>query len=306
MIRFVTLVMEHAVMDHQLRSTKRSAMKTILHATDFSAQSVPALKLAHALSEASSSTLVVLHVFDVPMIVSSPQRSDTMQLIGKDLHKLEKVRLENFCKEHLGEVNMKHIRCKVKENEVPATAIMGVADDIDADTVIVGTRGESRVRELLMGSTAKKLLKESARPVLVVPAGALTNAPEQVAQAVMIGDADVGAIERGIRFCDELGARLTVVHVGDAKDGMAARSLDQLMTRVKENTGRKDLRHELVHVGDVTIAEALDRYLHKHKIDLLVMLGRRHHNVLDMLFGSDVIIGMAFHTRVPTLVLREG
>ena len=69
-------------------------MKTILHATDFSAHAVPALRLAHAMSKASGSSLIVLHVFDIPTIVSSPRKSGTFAVIEKDVQQLHTVRLE--------------------------------------------------------------------------------------------------------------------------------------------------------------------------------------------------------------------
>lgn len=280
-------------------------MKTILHATDFSAHAVPALRLAHAMSKASGSSLIVLHVFDIPTIVSSPRKSGTFAVIEKDVQQLHTVRLETFCREQLGEPASKGVRFMVKESGTPAKAIMQIADEVDADMVLVGTRGESRLRELLMGSTAKRLLKECQRPVLVVPADARTKAPERIAQAVLTEEVDVAAVLQGLRTADALGATLVVVHVASVNDKAAHERLSELIARVKERTGRKQIQHKVVHVREITVAEGLDQYLLNHPADLLMMLERRQHNVLDMLFGSDMIAGMAFHTKVPTLVLRE-
>ena len=48
-------------------------------------------------------------------------------------------------------------------------AILEVADDEDGRVVVLGTRGHSRVRSLLMGSVSYGVLHHSERPVLVVP-----------------------------------------------------------------------------------------------------------------------------------------
>ena len=48
-------------------------------------------------------------------------------------------------------------------------AILEVADEEEARVVVLGTRGHSRVRSLLMGSVSSGVLHHSERAVLVVP-----------------------------------------------------------------------------------------------------------------------------------------
>ena len=53
----------------------------------------------------------------------------------------------------------------------PAPALVAVADEHDAEVIVVGTWNESPLRGLLLGSVAHKLLQLSDRPVLCVPGG---------------------------------------------------------------------------------------------------------------------------------------
>jgi nucleotide-binding universal stress UspA family protein len=48
--------------------------------------------------------------------------------------------------------------------------ILGQADELKADLIVMGTHGHSAVYNLLVGSATKGVLKHSTRPVLLVPA----------------------------------------------------------------------------------------------------------------------------------------
>jgi len=50
-----------------------------------------------------------------------------------------------------------------------AQALSAAADDLDADMIVVGSRGRSNVASLTLGSVSHKLLHLARRPVLVVP-----------------------------------------------------------------------------------------------------------------------------------------
>ena len=56
----------------------------------------------------------------------------------------------------------------------PWRAICDVAHDIDAEPIVVGARGLSRVQSALLGSVSAAVVQHARRPVLVVP-GHATN-----------------------------------------------------------------------------------------------------------------------------------
>ena len=51
----------------------------------------------------------------------------------------------------------------------PGSAIADVAEQFDADVIVVGTRGRSSIPGLLLGSVAHRLLHTAHRPVLAIP-----------------------------------------------------------------------------------------------------------------------------------------
>lgn len=51
-----------------------------------------------------------------------------------------------------------------------ADALLAQADALGADVIVLGSRGVASVRSIVMGSTARAVLRRSGRPVLIVPA----------------------------------------------------------------------------------------------------------------------------------------
>lgn len=56
----------------------------------------------------------------------------------------------------------------VMEDGRPASVIAEIADQIDADVIVVGRRGRGGFAELLLGSVSHELVLHSKRPVLVI------------------------------------------------------------------------------------------------------------------------------------------
>jgi nucleotide-binding universal stress UspA family protein len=51
----------------------------------------------------------------------------------------------------------------------PVQVLLDVADDVDADMIVVGSRGFGGFPQMLLGSTSTQLAQHSRRPVLIVP-----------------------------------------------------------------------------------------------------------------------------------------
>lgn len=156
-------------------SSKRSRGMCVLFATDASAESMAAVRLLKRLRLPRSSMIVVLHVVE-------KQTYYTSHLLGKhptDLtqlgHEIDQLRRRAGGK-LLGEARQKikqpglTVRGILAYGHAPQE-ILKTAKQVDADLVMVGSRGLTGLRRLLPGSVSLKVARHAPCSVLVVRKG---------------------------------------------------------------------------------------------------------------------------------------
>jgi nucleotide-binding universal stress UspA family protein len=136
---------------------------------------------AHALSVAQETLrhehAILLHVWNPPATVLADSFSTKDGEAGPSYAELEALELEHArkvtdqgCKlaAHLGlDVDVREER---NDSSIWQT-ILNAADAVDAELIVVGTRGATAVQSNLLGSVSNALVHHSERPVVVVPAG---------------------------------------------------------------------------------------------------------------------------------------
>jgi nucleotide-binding universal stress UspA family protein len=137
----------------------------IVWATDGSAGADQALGYAKDLARAYGADLVVVHGEELSAARSS---------IGYT-RRVDEEDLEAKIKRQVAEMADSGLSVTVKViggHAHPATLIAEVAEDVDADLVVVGTRGHTPLAGLMLGSVTDRLLHILHCPVLAVPQAA--------------------------------------------------------------------------------------------------------------------------------------
>jgi nucleotide-binding universal stress UspA family protein len=142
-------------------------MKRILIATDGSDAAEEALETALELAEEHVADVTVVHVepsYDlvVGSYLSGPVEVSRDEMPPDDDGVLE--RAAELAADRGVEARL------VERSGYPPDEIARLANEIDADVVVVGSRGLGAVSEFILGSTSRALLRRTTRPVLVVRA----------------------------------------------------------------------------------------------------------------------------------------
>ena len=140
-------------------------MKKILVPTDFSVEAKNALNLAIQLAEKEYSEIYLLHIADIP-VVSDPVganihaylSNDAMTSLMENVH----TKLDDFSRFYSGEVKI-HLNM---EWGSPYSGIIKSIEELDCDFVVMGSKGASGLKELIIGSNAEKIIRNSPVPVI--------------------------------------------------------------------------------------------------------------------------------------------
>ncbi len=144
--------------------------KRIVALVDFSETSGLALKEALATARQDGAALEVLHVFDPPWArlhyrSPSPESSpDFRQQYQETLQG----RLKQFVEQWAGEAPEPAASLHLMESVHVGAGIIGRLAEISADLVVLGTRGASRLRVVLLGTIAERIVQESPCSVLAI------------------------------------------------------------------------------------------------------------------------------------------
>ncbi len=155
-------------------------VKKILYASDIEQGSRPAFRAAVSLCGHYDAEITFLHVIE-PLSASAQSIVKTMmndasllELHDDSLQHLREIlkeRIDAFCDSELEPEERpaeNQIATRVEEG-APDQVILRIADEIDADVIVMGCRKHNAVSQFLLGSTANKVMHQSQRPVLIVP-----------------------------------------------------------------------------------------------------------------------------------------
>jgi nucleotide-binding universal stress UspA family protein len=141
------------------RADRPLLLQRILVGTDGSAEARKAVDLARSLGRRTGAQLTLAHAISPPahharVLAGFAWWEESAKDYGQRLVQDEAARIGGDCK-------------TVVSIERPAALLRTVADEIDADLVVVGRRGLGELRRVFVGSVADEVLRGCHRPVLV-------------------------------------------------------------------------------------------------------------------------------------------
>ncbi len=153
----------------------------LLVAVDGSESSWQALRHANQLAEALKSRLSIVHVaYDAAYAPTSLGRylaltdENTLKIHFEEARERLRTHGQSILEKARGYCHSSRVQTLLRESkyELTSTVISHVADEVQADLIVLGTSGVTGLRRWLLGSVASDVIHQAHRAVLLVRTGA--------------------------------------------------------------------------------------------------------------------------------------
>ena len=169
------------------------------------------------------------------------------------------------------------------------------------DLIVMGTRGASGVKGVLMGSIAKSLVAEAPCPVIVVPEEATYQVPKRILFATdFVNLEDLGILDQLKDIVDEYQPEIMTLHIYSEKktDYQDKEVMNQLL---KAYFAPNQYNHFFLEHDDP--AEGIEEFVTGYNANMLALVNRDR-TFLGNLFHRSITKRMLTHTDIPVFVLK--
>ena len=155
-------------------------IQKILYATDLSQNSAYAFRYAINSAVKHDAEMIILHVLEQMSAANQAYANLYLgeaqsQKLAEDRirHAIELIRkrLKTFCEVELKGNPEYENRIKLIEvcEGFPAEVILRTANELNCDAIVMGAHGKDRITYTFFGSTAKRVLRRTRKPVFIIP-----------------------------------------------------------------------------------------------------------------------------------------
>lgn len=264
----------------------------ILIPIDFSDNSIKALEYAIGLAGPKKYSITLVHVVEMvydfaaqTAVAIDGMHQDARESLIKLIHKYDHTNIDFHSKTLEG---------------TPSILLAKLAEEEDADLIIMGTHGVSGIKKVMLGSTAVEVVKESTKPVLLVPVEGNITFTSKITLALEIANHEEPFIERVIKIAEFWNLDLEILHLQSKIDFKEKLSVLGLQAYLKEKFPK--LISEVITIPTVEIGKGLDAYF-KDNEDAILTMCHHHQTFWQQITSKSRSLEMAYHTKVPLLIM---
>lgn len=281
-------------------------MKTILIPTDYSDTAKnAALYAVNLASQLQIQNIVLYNAYQAPPVISETAVMPTASMPYFDIDAFRDISvkgMEQFKKsiENFSPPNIK-IETQIEYGALD-NDINKICENNEVDLIVMGITGTSKIEEVLIGSTAISLVKNTKIPVIIVPADARYTAVRNIMLACDYKKvAETTPVQAIKRIADATKAKLHVVNVYESdKEINSGKTYQQELLR--SLLSDYDPFFHFIHNEDFVIG--INDFVEENNIDLIITIPKKH-RFFEGLFKESHTKKLAFHSHVPLMYAHE-
>ncbi|WP_420581099.1 universal stress protein [Reichenbachiella sp.] len=273
-------------------------MQTIAVPYDFSPYAAAALDFAVQLSQKTQAKIKLIHVIEYPLAttfnvtgeVEPEETMDkifTLQLIDK-----ANVKMRDVLHSYDG-------KAEIDQVILMGNAYDGITDqleELDADLIVMGTKGATGLKELLVGSNTEKIVRNAHCPVLAIPEKCNASTINDVVFATDLDDTHGNILKAFDEYRKQFNAKLHLVWVDTPHNSV---NEDLGKERLKEIARKNNIENYEVHIAKAfKPEEGILSFSWQIKAGMIGMSTHSHKGLIHLFVGS-VAEDVVNHAKIP-------
>jgi len=270
-------------------------MKKIVCTTDFTTNSVAALRYAYELSKLLDKDLLVLNICNPKNDEEYHSASDTKAI----LHNQQNI-LEEFCSVNLNDSFQNlNITAAIRKGKNIPKKINNFIRDLDILFLVIGTHGSSSFNPMSFGSITNKMIESSPFPILAIPPAFKFKKPETIVYTSDFEEEDIYNLKELVKIFQPLKTRIIILHIYAHKEYLTKERLIGFQTLLAEKVAIDHFNFEMIFSENVL--KTLQTFLISSNADMVAMLERKNKSEFKNIFHNDLVKKMDNSTQIPLL-----
>lgn len=272
-------------------------MTKILVPTDFSPTAENALRFAIKLALTINGEIILYHVF-TPLenlyIETAAQR---------ELHNASTLaQIQDRLDDLKNSVQNEAVSIKTAIGRSPITKnVIEFAEANHIEMIIMGTKGASGIRKVVLGSEAARIIEESTVPVFLIPDEFSGDIPKQILFTTTSGVKDKDAVATLLKWMGTSEVHVALLHISDNETKSKNVGLRDYIAVIPET-----FKHNLSfkRLESSYAKDTIEKLVREFPYDMLAMV-RRRKSLIERIFLPSISREVAYLTEHPLLVFPE-
>ena len=274
-------------------------MKTFIFATDFSENANHALSYAASFVQKLGGRLLLFHALD--------HANPYVEVPAYVLEKLDEEIKENARKKM--EVSMAKVSeiaptlpCEYRFKKGHfLTMLLNLIEEESANGVLMGTKGATGLKKVLMGSNTATVIAKTSCPVLAIPESSEFTNIDTIAYATDFKSDHGFILEQVKELSDTFDAKIEIIHVAAENQKVDLEIYDWYQEAVKMILSENQVSFKVLKESNVQVG--ISNYAKEEQPDLVIMSMNKKDWIDRLLKGSHTK-QQVYHIKKPLLVFH--
>ncbi|MDG1743275.1 MAG: universal stress protein [Polaribacter sp.] len=274
-------------------------MKKILVPVDFSKPSEYAARIATKIAKKIGAVIYLIHLIEIPSGVVDMGASskfsipESMLYLRKTKEKIVAFKEKNFPKDL-------KIEYFIKIN-TPFEGIRKCAHKIDADLIVMGSKGHSEFEEIMIGSNTEKVVRTSTVPVIIIKKDDKNFKLKNLVFASNFKKDDKAVFNKFIGFANQFKSKIHLLKINTPSNFESSREATK---KIKRFIKRYELPKYSINIyNDTSVEKGILNFSKDNNSDLIALCTHGRSG-LSHLFSPSVSKKLSKFAAIPILTIK--